>query len=163
MINGAHLIVYSKDPAADRGFFQDVLGLAHVDVGDGWLIFGLPPSEVAVHPSKKNGAHELCLMCEDVNAFVEAMKKQKLACDAVMDRGWGLLTSVTLPGGGKLGVYEPRHERPAVKANGGARRRAETSDAAPRRKATVDSRERKVRPGAARGARATKNAASRRR
>jgi hypothetical protein len=133
MINGAHLIVYSKDSAADRAFFQDVLGLEHVDVGDGWLIFGLPPSEVAVHPSKKNGVHELYLMCEDVNAFVKAMKQQKIACDAVQDQGWGLLTSITLPGGGKLGVYEPRHERPGVRAGGGKRSAKRPAKAAPKR------------------------------
>lgn len=130
MINGAHLIVYSKDSEADRAFFQDVLGLSHVDVGDGWLIFGLPPSEVAVHPSKKNGVHELYLMCEDVNAFVKAMKTKKIACEAVQNQGWGLLTSITLPGGGKLGVYEPRHARPGVKAKRGA---SGSADAAPAR------------------------------
>jgi hypothetical protein len=120
MISGAHLIVYSQEPAKDRAFFQDVLGLTHVDVGDGWLIFGLPPSEVAVHPGKKNGVHELYLMCEDVNVFVKAMKAKKIACDAVKDQGWGLLTSIALPGGGKLGVYQPRHARPGVKAKRGA-------------------------------------------
>jgi hypothetical protein len=133
MINGAHLIVYSKDSAADRAFFQDVLGLGHVDVGDGWLIFGLPPSEVAVHPSKKNGVHELYLMCDDVNAFVKAMKKHKIACDAVTDQGWGRLTSITLPGGGKLGVYEPRHARPGVADGGGKQRAKAPRKAAPKR------------------------------
>lgn len=142
MINGAHLIVYSKQPAADRAFFQDVLGLDHVDVGDGWLIFGLPPSEVAVHPGKKDGVHELYLMCEDVNAFVKAMKAKKLACDAVKDQGWGLLTSVTLPGGGKLGVYEPRHARPGVKAKRGATGSAKAAPARakPRGEPTVVAR-----------------------
>jgi hypothetical protein len=155
MINGAHLIVYSKDSAADRAFFQDVLGLDHVDVGDGWLIFGLPASELAVHPLKKNGVHELYLMCEDVNAFVKAMKKRKIACDAVKDQGWGLLTSVTLPGGGKLGVYEPRHARPGVKAKRGANGSA---------KATPARAQRRARPAAAaRPKRRAKTAAARRR
>ena len=162
MINGAHLIVYSKDPAADRAFFQDVLGLGHVDVGDGWLIFGLPPSEIAVHPSKQNGVHELYLMCEDVNAFVKAMKKEKLACDAVMDRGWGLLTSVTLPGGGKLGVYEPRHARPGVKSKSSGRS-ARAAKTAPSRSATAGSKERSNQPGTARRARAAETTVSRRR
>jgi hypothetical protein len=116
MINGAHVIIESKDSDADRAFFKDVLGLAHVDVGDGWLIFGLPPSEIAVHPAKKSGRQEVFLMCEDVAAFVAAMKKRKLACDPPKDQGWGVLTAVTLPGGGKLGVYEPRHARPGLKA-----------------------------------------------
>jgi len=112
MIVGAHSIIYSKDPEADRAFFRDVLKLTHVDVGEGWLIFGLPPSEVAVHPSKKNDIHEFYLMCEDVKAFITEMKKKKLSCSAVQNMGWGMLTQVTLPGGGKLGVYQPRHGRP---------------------------------------------------
>jgi hypothetical protein len=117
MINGAHSIIYSKKPEADRAFLRDVLGLPNVDVGDGWLIFGLPPAEVAVHPSEKNNIHEFYLMCEDVDEFVTAMTKHKVACSEVFNRGWGLLVEVTLPGGGKLGVYQPRHARPkSVKA-----------------------------------------------
>lgn len=112
MISGAHAIIYSKQPEADRAFLRDVLGLPHVDVGDGWLIFGLPPAEVAVHPSRKNDEHELFLMCDDVRAFVAAMRKRNVACAPVQQMGWGSLTSVTLPGGGTLGVYEPRHARP---------------------------------------------------
>lgn len=112
MINGAHAIIYSTDAEADRAFFRDVLRLAHVDVGDGWLIFGLPPAEVAVHPSGENEVHELYLMCEDVHAFVNEMRKQGIECAAVRDLSWGSLTHVTLPGGGKLGVYQPRHARP---------------------------------------------------
>jgi hypothetical protein len=112
MIIGAHSILYSVDPDADRAFFRDVLGLANVDVGEGWLIFGLPPAEVAVHPSEENGRHELYLMCDDVVAFVADMRKHGIACGPVLNRGWGLLTEVTLPGGGKLGAYQPRHARP---------------------------------------------------
>lgn len=113
MISGAHVIVYSSNPEADRAFFRDTLHLAHVDAGEGWLIFALPPAEVAVHPADKNNVHELYLICEDVNAFVASMHERGIACSAVSDRGWGLLTVVTLPGGGHLGVYQPRHERPA--------------------------------------------------
>jgi len=124
MIIGAHSIIYSKSPVADRGFLRDVLGLPSVDVGDGWLIFGLPPSEVAVHPSDENDVHELYLMCEDVEAFVAAMAKRRLACSPVQNQGWGLLTQVSLPGGGKLGVYQPRHARPRpVSGSRSARRR----------------------------------------
>ena len=112
MIVGAHSIIYSKDPAADRAFLRDALGLTSVDVGEGWLIFGLPPSEVAVHPSGENDVHELYLMCDDVTSFVSGMKKRGFDCGPVMNRGWGLLTEVRLPGGGKLGVYQPRHARP---------------------------------------------------
>lgn len=112
MITGAHSIIYSKSPEADRAFLRDVLGFPHVDVGDGWLIFGLPPAEVAVHPSGENDRHELYLMCDDVEELVLAMEEHGTACAPVQDLGWGLLTHVTLPGGGKLGVYQPRHARP---------------------------------------------------
>ncbi len=112
MINGAHAIIYSSNPDADRAFLRDVIGLAHVDVGDGWLIFGLPPSEVAVHPSDKNSGHELFLMCDDVEELIAKLKAHDVVCDPVLNQGWGLLTRVTLPGGGKLGVYQPRHARP---------------------------------------------------
>jgi len=112
MIIGAHSIIYSKRPEADRAFLRDVLGFPHVDVGDGWLIFGLPPSEVAVHPAEENDIQEFYLMCDDVQAFVADMKKRKVSCKPVQNQGWGMLTQVTLPGGGKLGVYQPRHARP---------------------------------------------------
>jgi len=112
MIIGAHSIIYSKSPDADRAFLRDVLKLPKVDVGDGWLIFGLPPAEVAVHPSHQNDVHEFYLMCEDVEAFVAAMKEHDITCNAVQDQGYGLFTQVVLPGGGKLGVYQPRHARP---------------------------------------------------
>ena len=112
MIHGAHAIVYSRKPEADRAFFRDVLGLPHVDVGQGWLIFGLPPSEVAVHPSRKNNLHELYLMCDDVSALIGKMKKRRIKCTAAKDQGYGVVTTITLPGGGKLGAYEPRHARP---------------------------------------------------
>jgi catechol 2,3-dioxygenase-like lactoylglutathione lyase family enzyme len=190
MINGAHVIIYSTDAEADREFFRDVLGLSHVDVGDGWLIFGLPPSEVAVHPTgggmhegdesrgehngnghggaaeemeageqesedegfaedegfsaggaelgeeaeaeeemeagedeeeeeeseeeggAEGGRHELYLMCDDIESFVSEVGARSLECSPVQDQGWGLLTQITLPGGGRLGVYQPRHARP---------------------------------------------------
>ena len=112
MITGAHSVIWSTDPEADRAFLRDVLNLPHVDAGHGWLIFGLPPAEVAVHPSEKNGVHELYLLCEDVGAFREAMQASGHDVDAVEEADWGAVTRVTLPGGGKLGVYEPRHPRP---------------------------------------------------
>ena len=132
MIIGAHSIIYSTEPDSDRAFLSDVLKLSHVDVGDGWLIFGLPPAEVAVHPSTKNNVHELYLMCDDIGAFMASMKKHNVPCDAVQNQGWGLLTYVTLPGGGKLGVYQPRHARPkpmpkAAKAGGGKRSKGQTA------------------------------------
>ncbi len=112
MIIGAHTIIYSTGGDADRKFLRDVIGLPSVDVGGGWLIFGLPPAEVAVHPSDENDLHELYLMSDDIHGFVADMAKRGIACDAVQDQGWGLLTRLTLPGGGKLGVYQPRHARP---------------------------------------------------
>jgi hypothetical protein len=112
MITGAHSIIYSTNPDADRAFLRDVIKLTHVDVGHGWLIFGLPPSEVAVHPSDTNGTHELYFMCDDIEAFVSEMKAHDVACSPVMNQGWGMLTQLTLPSGGKLGVYQPRHARP---------------------------------------------------
>ena len=114
MIIGVHTILYSTNPDADRAFLRDVLKLDHVDVGRGWLIFGLPPAEIAVHPGDKS-AQELYLMCDDVRAFVAEMAGKQIACTPPHDQGWGVLTQLTLPGGGSLGVYEPRHARPARK------------------------------------------------
>ncbi len=112
MITGAHSIIYSKNADADREFFLKVLKLTNVDVGGGWLIFGLPPAEVAVHPSSNNDAHEFYFMCDDIKAFTDEMTKNKIQCSKIQDQGWGLLTQLTLPGGVKIGVYEPRHARP---------------------------------------------------
>lgn len=120
MIIGGHSIIYSTSPEADRAFLRDIIKLTHVDVGGGWLIFGLPPAELAVHPSGENDVHEFYLMVDDVGAFVEDMKKRGIACGPVQNLGWGLLTQVTLPGGGKLGVYEPRHGRPKPMGEGKA-------------------------------------------
>jgi catechol 2,3-dioxygenase-like lactoylglutathione lyase family enzyme len=111
MISGAHVIVYSRDAEADRAFFRDVLEYPHVDVGGGWLIFKLPPAEVAVHPAEGAGSQELYLMCDDVNATIETLTAKGVTCGPVSDEGWGLLTSIRLPGGGELGLYEPRHPR----------------------------------------------------
>ncbi len=112
MINGAHTIIYSQDAEADRAFFKDVLRLPDVDAGQGWLIFGLPPAELAVHPAESGGSHELYFMVEDIEVFVAQMKEHQRPCTEVEDAGWGLLTRLTLPGGGKIGVYQPRHPRP---------------------------------------------------
>jgi catechol 2,3-dioxygenase-like lactoylglutathione lyase family enzyme len=113
MVNGAHVVIYSADADADRAFLRDVLKLPNVDVGHGWLIFGLPPAEVAVHPTAGDQLHEFYLMCEDVEAFTAEMRRHGITCDPVQDQGWGRLTHIVLPGGGKLGVYQPRHARPA--------------------------------------------------
>ena len=118
MLIGAHSIIYSTNPDADRDFLRDVLKLPNVDVGEGWLIFGLPPTEVAVHPSNVNDLHEFYLMCDDVDAFVAQMKTHEVLCGPVQNQGWGLLTHIILPGGGKLGVYQPLHARPQPMAVG---------------------------------------------
>ncbi|MBA3256527.1 MAG: extradiol dioxygenase [Pyrinomonadaceae bacterium] len=118
MIIGAHSIIYSTNAEADRAFLRDVLKLTNVDVGGGWLIFGLPPAEVAVHPSERNDVHEFYFMCDDLDAFIAELKKHHIACDPVQDQGYGLLTQLTLPGGGKLGVYQPRHARPKAMSVG---------------------------------------------
>ena len=112
MITGIHLIIYSKDAEADKAFFRDVLKLTNVDVGNGWLIFGLPPSELAVHPSTDNEHHEIYLMCDDIKAFVKRIAEQKITCSEITNQGWGQLVHLTLAGGSKLGVYQPRHARP---------------------------------------------------
>jgi hypothetical protein len=112
MITGAHSVIYSTNPEADRVFLRDVLKLQGVDAGGGWLIFGLPPAELAVHPSSKNDIHEFYLMCDDVAALIAEIQKRDVACTPVQNERWGHLTHVTLPGGGKLGIYQPRHVRP---------------------------------------------------
>lgn len=128
MIIGAHSIIYSKNPEADRAFLRDVLKLPNVDVGEGWLIFGLPPAEVAVHPSRKNDVHEFYLMCDNVEAFITDMKKHKIACAPAQNMGWGALTQISLPGGGNLGVYSPRHARPkAIRTRKPAKRASKKS------------------------------------
>jgi catechol 2,3-dioxygenase-like lactoylglutathione lyase family enzyme len=112
MIHGAHVVLFSKDPEADRAFFRDVLQCPHVDAGHGWLIFALPPAEVAVHPSDENGRHELYLLCDDVHAFVADMRARRLECSPVEEQRWGSLTRLKLPGGGTIGVYQPKHPSP---------------------------------------------------
>jgi len=112
MITGAHSIIYSTDSQADIDFFKNVLKFPNVDAGRGWLIFGLPPSEVAVHPASANGLQEFYLLCDDINSFVKEMDEHKIICTTIDEQRWGLITHITLPGGGKIGVYEPKHARP---------------------------------------------------
>src|SRR5262245_54565567 len=114
MIHGAHVILYSKDAEADRAFFRNVLEYPYADAGHGWLIFALPPAEVAVHPSD-GSSHELYLMCVDVEQVITKMKQHGIACSDVKEERWGSITYLTLPGGGKLGVYQPKHASPLDK------------------------------------------------
>ncbi|HEY1217661.1 MAG: extradiol dioxygenase [Bryobacteraceae bacterium] len=109
MIFGAHVIVYSQDAAADRVFLREVLGFSSVDAGHGWLIFALPPAEVAVHPAEANGRHELFLMCDDLKAEIAALGDKGVRCSEVHEERWGSITRIRLPGGGEVGLYQPTH------------------------------------------------------
>jgi catechol 2,3-dioxygenase-like lactoylglutathione lyase family enzyme len=110
VIIGSHVIVFSSDPEADRTFFADVLGYPHVDAGGGWLIFRLPPAELAVHPADGPTGHELYLMCDDLDATMSDLRAQGVdIVEDVSEERWGRLTRIRLPGGGTVGVYEPRH------------------------------------------------------
>jgi hypothetical protein len=112
MFTGAHCIIYSTKPEEDRKFMRDVLKFPNVDAGGGWLIFGLPPAEVAIHPSKKNNVHEFYLMCDDIDEEINHMKSLKIKCSKVQRQPWGLMTKLRLPGGGSLCIYQPLHMRP---------------------------------------------------
>jgi hypothetical protein len=112
VINGAHVVVYSKDSEADRAFFRDVLQFACVDAGHGWLIFAMPALEVAFHDSEKNDHHELFLMCDDIAATLRDLKSKQVAVSDVSEQRWGKLANLTLPGGGKIGLYERKHPSP---------------------------------------------------
>jgi catechol 2,3-dioxygenase-like lactoylglutathione lyase family enzyme len=109
MIFGAHTVIYSRDAEADRRFLSDVLGLVAVDVGRGWLIFELPPGELAVHPAAENGAQELYFMCDDLKAEIAALAEKGVQCAEVEEARWGSVTKIALPGGGAVGLYQPKH------------------------------------------------------
>lgn len=109
MIFGAHVIVYSKNSSADRAFLSDVFGFPSVDAGHGWLIFALPPAEVAVHPSEKDDGHELYFMCDDLGAEILALRGKGVQCSEVQEARWGSITKIRLPGGSEIGLYQPRH------------------------------------------------------
>jgi catechol 2,3-dioxygenase-like lactoylglutathione lyase family enzyme len=117
MIDGAHVLLFSADAEADRIFFRDALGLKSVDAGHGWLIFALPPAEAAVHPSEQSNrqdkrpmlAAELYFMCDDLNATVKMLKDKNVTCGPVSEERWGTKTTIRLPGGGEVGLYQPKH------------------------------------------------------
>ena len=109
MMTGAHVILFSADAEADRAFVRDHLGFDHVDAGGGWLIFKLPPSELAFHPASGGATTEFYLMCDDVEDEIARLTGLGRKCDPIREERWGRLTQVTLPGGGKLSIYEPRH------------------------------------------------------
>jgi catechol 2,3-dioxygenase-like lactoylglutathione lyase family enzyme len=113
MITGVHAIVHAGDAERVRTFMRDVLGLASVDAGGGWLIFALPPAELAAHPTDGDPRHELFLMCDDIHGAVEELKAKGVEFTrAISEERWGLTTALAIPGGGELGLYEPRHPSP---------------------------------------------------
>jgi catechol 2,3-dioxygenase-like lactoylglutathione lyase family enzyme len=110
LISGAHVIIYSRDAEADRAFFKDVLGLDSVDSGGGWLIFALPPAEVAIHPTEEQDHHELFLFCKDLEATAKDLEQKGVPLKRPFDEArWGRVTEITLPGGGRIGLYQPKH------------------------------------------------------
>ena len=112
-ITGAHAIIYTSDAEGVRAFLRDVIGLRHVDSGGGWLIFALPPAEVAAHPAEGPARAELYLMCDDIHATIAELEAKGVETTGpVAEERWGLVTAIALPGGGELGLYEPRHPRP---------------------------------------------------
>ena len=109
MIMGAHVVLYSKDAEADRAFFRDVLGFESVDAGHGWLIFALPPAEAAFHPDEANDRQELYFMCKDLKDEIRALEKKGVECSEIQEARWGSITKIRLPGGGHVGLYQPKH------------------------------------------------------
>ena len=117
MIFGAHVIVYSKDAAADRAFFRDVFGFSSVDAGDDWLIFALPPAEAAIHPAEGNREHELYFMSDDLKADIAALGKKHIRCSEVQEVRWGSVTKIQLPSGGEVSLYQPKHPSPLARTS----------------------------------------------
>lgn len=117
MITGIHFLLYSKDAEADRLFFRDVLGFRAVDAGEGWLIFALPPAEMGIHPSSSVQRHgepdilqtDLYLMCDDLRSVIESLESRNVSCTEIQEAAWGLRTTIKLPSGGEIGLYQPVH------------------------------------------------------
>ena len=119
MIIGAHFLILSQDPEADRAFFRNVLNFHSIDIGEGWLLFRLPPAELAVHPSNNHpvllhGERQLLgtllyLMCDDLNSVIASLKAKAIDCTPVMEAPWGIKTAIRLPSGGEIGLYQPKH------------------------------------------------------
>jgi catechol 2,3-dioxygenase-like lactoylglutathione lyase family enzyme len=112
MIHGAHILLYTSDADADRAFLRDVLGFRSIDAGHGWLIFALPPAETAVHPGlgeHKQLTAELYLMCDDLQETIQSLASKDVSCTEVAKERWGIRTTIKLPSGGELGLYQPTH------------------------------------------------------
>ena len=117
MMFGSHVVVYSSDADADREFFRDVLGFSSVDAGHGWLIFALPPAEIAMHPAEASGAFEFYLTCDDLEAEMRDLRAKGVVCSEVEEARWGSITKITLPGGGEIGLYQPKHPLALVRTS----------------------------------------------
>jgi len=117
MMFGSHVVVYSSDADADREFFRDVLGFSSVDAGHGWLIFALPPAEIAMHPAEAGGAFEFYLTCDDLEAEMRDLRAKGVACSDAEEARWGSITKITLPGGGEIGLYQPKHPLALVRTS----------------------------------------------
>ena len=142
MIIGAHAMIFSTNAEADRAFFRDVLKTNFVDAGGGYLIYALPPAEIAVHQADTNAGRELFLLCDSVEALIQDLSARGISCGSVHEEQWGLSTEITLPGGGALTIYQPRHARPepaGVKSAPKPRRAAK-----PKAKASVKPKARKA-------------------
>jgi predicted enzyme related to lactoylglutathione lyase len=117
MITGIHTLFYSRDADNARAFFRDVIALPFIDSGGGWLLFAAPPAELAVHPEDGDdpgatppGGTEVYLMCHDIHQTVATLRAKGAEITAdVTDEGYGLFTRLRIPGGGEIGLYEPRH------------------------------------------------------
>ena len=124
LISGAHVTIFSRDPEADRTFFKDVLGLDSVDSGGGWLIFALPPTEVGIHPTEEPERHQLYLLCEDIETTARELERKGVPIKRPFDEArWGRVTEITLPGGGRIGLYQPKHPLAHAKTEASAAQR----------------------------------------
>jgi len=108
MISGAHVVIYSRDAEADRKFFRNVLKFRHIDAGDGWLIFALPPTELAIHPSKDDDSHGFFLICDDIKSTIKNLKQKKVKCSPFYEQEWGTVAMISLPSGSEIGMYQPK-------------------------------------------------------
>ena len=120
MLTGAHVVIYSKDAEADRAFFRDVLGFRSVDAGHGWLIFALPAAEAAFHPHEENNKHEMYFVCDDLKGMTASLRKQGVGFGEISEEQWGTRTRMHLPGGGEIGLYQPKH--PVTFKSGGRKK-----------------------------------------
>jgi catechol 2,3-dioxygenase-like lactoylglutathione lyase family enzyme len=109
MISGSHIILNTTNAEADRAFFRDVLGFKSVDAGGGWLIFALPATEAAFHPAETNDIHKLYFMCDDLKIEMDMLATKNVQCSEISQEKWGATTTISLPGGGKIGLYQPTH------------------------------------------------------